>query len=260
MAFRFHFAHPPDKMPRFNWRAANHFRETKADTMSSSKDQYKEKFRPDSDSALDRELSAALGGVELEKLYGFDKPQEKTEQSTEQLAAKGLRRGKIVSIGKDDVFVDLGGKSQGIASLTQFENVPTVGEEMEFHVERYDPREGLLILTRKGALASNVSWDNLEIGQIVEGAVTGMNKGGLELQVKSMRAFSRPGRSIWFSTRTSPPSSARDSPPRSPSSIGKRRISSSAAAISWSARRKRRGRKCSPSSPRDQSAAAASPA
>ena len=157
--------------------------------MSSSKDQYKEKFRPDSDSALDRELNAALGGVELDKLYGFDKPQEKQEESSEQLAAKGLRKGRIVSIGKDDVFVDLGGKSQGIASLTQFENVPSVGEEMEFHVERYDPREGLLILTRKGALATNVSWENLEIGQIVEGAVTGMNKGGLELQVKSMRAF-----------------------------------------------------------------------
>lgn len=157
--------------------------------MSSQKDQYKEKFRPDSDSALERELNAALGGVELEKLYGFDKPQEKPQEGAEQLAAKGLRKGRIVSIGKDDVFVDLGGKSQGIVSLTQFETVPTVGEEMEFHVERYDPREGLLILGRKGALSTNVSWDNLEIGQMVEGTVTGMNKGGLELQVKSMRAF-----------------------------------------------------------------------
>src|SRR3954471_6557598 len=157
--------------------------------MSPDKDQYKQKFRPDTDSALDQELSAALGELSMEKLYGFDKPQAEKTESTEQLAAKGLRKGRVVSIGKDDVFVDLGGKSQGIVSLTQFETVPTVGEELEFHVERYDPREGLLILTRKGALASNVSWDNLEIGQIVEGAVTGMNKGGLELQIKSMRAF-----------------------------------------------------------------------
>ena len=157
--------------------------------MSWQKDQYKEKFRPDSDSALERELNAALGEVSLDKLYGFDKPKEKQDETSEQLAAKGLRRGRIVSIGKDDVFVDLGGKSQGIASLTQFDEVPTVGQELEFHVERYDPREGLLILTRRGAVATNISWDNLEIGQIVEGTVTGMNKGGLELQVKSMRAF-----------------------------------------------------------------------
>src|SRR5947208_372594 len=162
---------------------------SRADHMSSQKDQYKEKFRPDSDSALERELSAALGEVSLEKLYGFDKPQEKQSESSEQLAAKGLRKGKVVSIGKDDVFVDLGGKSQGIASLTQFDEVPTVGQEVEFHVERYDPREGLLILTRRGAVATNISWHNLEIGQLVEGTVTGMNKGGLELQVKNMRAF-----------------------------------------------------------------------
>src|SRR5215216_5523474 len=131
-------------MPGFNRRANRSFSRTKQRLMSSSKDQYKEKFRPDSDSALERELSDALGDVSLEKLYGFDKPQEKQEPGTEQLAAKGLRKGRIVSIGKDDLFVDLGGKSQGIASLTQFETIPNVGEEMEFHVERYDPREGLL--------------------------------------------------------------------------------------------------------------------
>ena len=52
---------------------------------------------------------------------------------------------------KDEVFVDFGGKSQGIAVFSQFENEPKVGDEMEFNVERYDREEGLLILTRKGA-------------------------------------------------------------------------------------------------------------
>src|SRR5207247_3751436 len=64
-----------------------------------------------------------------------------------------------------------------------------VGDGMESHIERSDPREGLLILNRKGAAATNVSWENLEVGQIVEGMVTGVNKGGLELSVKGMRAF-----------------------------------------------------------------------
>ncbi len=83
----------------------------------------------------------------------------------------------------------MGGKSQGIASLTQFEEIPNIGDELEFHIERYDPREGLLILNRKGSVSGSVTWDTLEIGQIVEGTVTGMNKGGLEVQVKGMRAF-----------------------------------------------------------------------
>jgi len=154
----------------------------------SEKDQYKQKFRPGADSALDHEVSAALEGMSLESLYGFDKPRRQ-EPSSEQPSAKGLRRGRIASIGRDEVFVDLGGKSQGIASLTQFDKLPTVGEEMEFHVERYDPGEGLVVLTRKGAIATNVTWENLEVGQIVEGTVTGMNKGGLELSIKNMRAF-----------------------------------------------------------------------
>jgi len=47
----------------------------------------------------------------------------------------------------------------------------------------------VLMRTRKGAAATNVSWENLEIGQVVEAMVTGTNKGGLELEVKGMRAF-----------------------------------------------------------------------
>jgi small subunit ribosomal protein S1 len=102
-----------------------------------------------------------------------------------------MRRGTVVSIDakKDEVFVDFGGKSQGVAQLQQFDEEPVVGQEMEFNVERYDPAEGLLILTKKGSAATNVTWENLEVGQVVEGVVTGVNKGGLELQVKGMRAF-----------------------------------------------------------------------
>jgi small subunit ribosomal protein S1 len=100
-----------------------------------------------------------------------------------------VRLGKIVSIGKDDAFVELGGKSQGIVPLLQFAEPPAVGAEMEFLVDRYDEKEGIIILSVKGAAAANVTWENLEVGQIVEGTVTGMNKGGLELEVKGMRAF-----------------------------------------------------------------------
>ncbi len=144
-------------------------------------DPLKAKFRPD-ESALDKEVDAALSGLSLDELY-------KKDHAAAADGGNGTRRGKIISIGKDDVFVDFGGKSQGIASALQFEAEPKVGEEFEFTVERYDAREGLLILTRKGAVASDVSWENLDVGQVVEAAVTGSNKGGLELEVKGMRAF-----------------------------------------------------------------------
>jgi len=149
-------------------------------------DQYKEKFRPDADTALEKEIQDALGDLSLVDLYEYDKPKP---TSAPAASTDGTRRGKVVRIEKDDVFVDFGGKTLGVASQLQFETEPVLGQEMDFIVERYDVRDGLLILARKGATATGVTWQNMEVGQIVEGTVTGTNKGGLELDVKGMRAF-----------------------------------------------------------------------
>jgi small subunit ribosomal protein S1 len=148
---------------------------------SGTPQDYKAKFRPAARDALDDQIDAAIGGLSDDELYGAEK--------TPEPAVAGARRGRVVSVGEDEVFVDLGGKSQGIASLLQFEEIPKVGDELEFEIERYDAREGLLILHRKGAAASSVSWETLEVGQTVEGTVTAVNKGGLEIDVKGMRAF-----------------------------------------------------------------------
>ena len=160
-------------------------------------DPYKAKFRPD-ESALDQEVDAALSGVAVDALYGFDKPQQvvgggpadaEGADAPQTVGGKQLRRGTITSLGKDDAFVELGGKSEGVVPLIQFVEPPVVGQEMDFLVERYDKQEGVILLSVKGAAAANVSWENMEVGQIVEGTVTGMNKGGLEVDVKGMRAF-----------------------------------------------------------------------
>jgi small subunit ribosomal protein S1 len=160
-------------------------------------DPLKEKFRPDLDSDLDKEINDALGGLSVEQLEAQSAaaapPQDaETAHAAAELAARGVRRGRVVSIRKGDVLVDLGGKSQGLISELQFdEEPPVVGKEYDFSVERYDKTEGLIILSRRmaGAVQHTVNWENIDVGTLVEGTVTGMNKGGLELQIKSMRAF-----------------------------------------------------------------------
>ncbi|HEX4793824.1 MAG TPA: S1 RNA-binding domain-containing protein [Humisphaera sp.] len=154
--------------------------------MSEQADQYKEKFRPDTDSALDSEVEAALGGLTVDEIIaqGPQQPQAPAGDG----AQGNVKRGKVISIGSDEVFVDIGGKTQAMAPLSQFTEVK-IGEEFDFVIDRYDEREGVLLLNRKGVLSTNVSWDNLDVGAIVEGMVTGMNKGGLELEIKGIRAF-----------------------------------------------------------------------
>lgn len=154
--------------------------------MAKSNDPYREKFRADIDSALEKEIDDALGGMSIEDLVEHDQPKVR---GAAEAAAHGFKKGRIIRISKDDAFIDFGGKTLGVASLTQFDEEPKVGDEMEFSVDRFDTRENLLILSKKGSVASNVSWENLDAGQIVEATVTGSNKGGLELEVKGMRAF-----------------------------------------------------------------------
>ncbi|HEX8524426.1 MAG TPA: S1 RNA-binding domain-containing protein, partial [Tepidisphaeraceae bacterium] len=152
--------------------------------MAKNDETFKEKYRPPTTS-LDQEVEAALGDLSIDDLYEKQAP---SPARPAEGGGKG-RRGRILSVTPDDAIVDLGGKSQGLIPMTQFETEPKVGEEYDFIIDRFDVREGMLILSRKGAAATNVTWESLEVGQIVEGTVTGSNKGGLEVDVKGMRAF-----------------------------------------------------------------------
>jgi len=103
-----------------------------------------------------------------------------------------LRRGRIDAISGDDVFVKLAGvegKLQGVVPLKQFERPPHIGSIMDFVVERLDESEGLIHLSREGAV-SRSTWQQLNKGTIVEARVTATNKGGLELEmIGGIRAF-----------------------------------------------------------------------
>ena len=149
---------------------------------------------------LDAELEAALGGESMEALMDQQAQQDKElEQATSEDAAANedsvhteVRRGRITAVRGEDVFVDVQGQTgrlQGVVPVAQFERPPRLGSIMDFVVDKVDEGQGLMFLSREGAI-SRTNWDNLSRGNVVEARVTGKNKGGLELElVGNIRAF-----------------------------------------------------------------------
>lgn len=100
------------------------------------------------------------------------------------------RRGLVVSVGPEDVFIEFGPKELGVAQRSQWKDdeLPRPGEEIEVVVERFNPNEMLYICLKPGAV-QRAEWELLQKGQVIEAVVTGVNKGGLELEVAHHRAF-----------------------------------------------------------------------
>ncbi len=152
------------------------------------------------DDDLQREIDEALGGQNVEALLeSASSPAPGAAASGDTAAGENpaefhheIRRGRISAVRGEDVFVDLvgaDGKLQGVVPLQQFERPPRIGSIMDFVVERIDETQGLVFLSREGAI-SRTTWDQLQKGSIVDARVTATNKGGLELEmVGNIRAF-----------------------------------------------------------------------
>jgi small subunit ribosomal protein S1 len=108
-------------------------------------------------------------------------------------------KGRIISIGADSVFVDLGGKAEGVLDREEVvgkdgELTAAVGDTIEARVVDLCGRTGSIMLRKvmgsaRGAEASAELAQAFEHRIPVEGLVTGVVKGGVEVQVSGMRAF-----------------------------------------------------------------------
>jgi len=148
------------------------------------------------DPDVQREIDDALGDMSIEQLLAAEEAAEAGPAAAAKRPAPAgkdvdTRIGRVLAIQGDDIFVDLGGKDQGVVPAEQFgedEPLPEVGQGIEVNVEGYDEAEGLLMLSRKGAVLA-ATWETLERGQVVEARVTGSNTGGLEVKVAGVRGF-----------------------------------------------------------------------
>jgi ribosomal protein S1 len=105
-------------------------------------------------------------------------------------AGREMRPGTVVSVGPTDVFIEFGPKELGVVPRLQWaegEAVPEPKQVIEVVVDRRDD-DGLLLCSRPGSV-QKADWELLEPGQVIEAKVTGVNKGGLELEVSGHKAF-----------------------------------------------------------------------
>jgi ribosomal protein S1 len=134
---------------------------------------------------LEAEYLAAVGDTSFNDLM-----QSSTagEPPTE-LAPDTRVTGRVAKVHRDDIFIDLPNRTQGVVPLRQFETPPVEGTQLELVVSKFDADEGLYELTLPTAAVSVGDWDDVNEGQIVEVTVTGSNKGGLECQIAGLRGF-----------------------------------------------------------------------
>jgi small subunit ribosomal protein S1 len=121
---------------------------------------------------------------------------EKDKPKAKRPKVGDLVKGKIVTVGKDAVFVDLGGKAEGQLERDQVSDkdgnlLVKVGDVVEARV--MSDAGGFLSLKTKlgrGPQASAELAQAAELGVPVEGLVTEVIKGGLSVDVAGVRAFS----------------------------------------------------------------------
>ncbi|NBS89492.1 S1 RNA-binding domain-containing protein [bacterium] len=128
-----------------------------------------------------------MGITETDLMGG--EPMPKRKRGQEPLPQ--MKLGKVFRIHDQDVFIDLpGGIKQGVLSILQFpEGNPVIGQEVEVKIEGFDGANGVMLLSRKGSAVSNANWSTVAVGMTVEARVTGVNKGGLEVDVHGIRGF-----------------------------------------------------------------------
>lgn len=94
----------------------------------------------------------------------------------------------VKRVTNDALILSLPDEREGRLSLSEYAGlpVPTVGESIPVRVDLQE--DGTLSISRVSE-AEHTFWDSVKEGDTLEGVVTGMNKGGLDIDIGGARAF-----------------------------------------------------------------------
>jgi small subunit ribosomal protein S1 len=132
---------------------------------------------------LELEVAAAFGDLTLDEALTTPKG------IGNELEPDSRKIGRVAAVHEGEVFIDLGGRNQGVLSALQFAEPPTVDQNIEVVIRGMDAEDGLYRLSLPGGTIDVGDWSEIRAGELVEVRITGHNKGGLECEVNKLRGF-----------------------------------------------------------------------
>jgi small subunit ribosomal protein S1 len=106
--------------------------------------------------------------------------------------------GTVVHVGRDNVVVDIGGKSEGVIPISEFHDANNqvavkAGDKVDVYIESRENDEGLVTLSKEKADKMKV-WDEIssacERDELIDGTISQRVKGGLSVSIRGgVKAF-----------------------------------------------------------------------
>ncbi|MDD2242062.1 MAG: 30S ribosomal protein S1 [Bacteroidales bacterium] len=177
--------------------------ETPVRKNEDSLEAYKEETAGASEQSEKRHSNASVDPAkfnwdEFEKAADYGAPKEEVEEEYDNTFSKVLENevveGTVTAMTKREVMVNIGYKSEGVISISEFRYNPDlkVGDKVDVYVESVEDRNGKLIVSHKKACALK-SWDRVneayDKGEIVKGYIKCRTKGGMIVDVFGIEAF-----------------------------------------------------------------------
>ncbi|MCB0495758.1 MAG: 30S ribosomal protein S1 [Cyclobacteriaceae bacterium] len=122
---------------------------------------------------------------EMAKLY---------EDTLNTVTEREVVKATVVSVGPRDVILNIGFKSDGLVSASEFRDTPDLkaGDVVEVYVEEQENAKGQLVLSRRKAKIVS-AWENIQAShdkdKVIEGFVKRRTKGGLIVDIFGVEAF-----------------------------------------------------------------------
>ncbi|HUV86748.1 MAG TPA: 30S ribosomal protein S1 [bacterium] len=138
-------------------------------------------------------MEPVLEDAEVFDAEEFEEQAGLYEESFRDIEENEIVTGTVVAVTEDEVLVDIGYKSEGTISLSEFaeEEPITVGDKVEVYLEKKEDQDGIIVLSKEKADFYR-AWDQVrdvyETGGDIEGKIINRVRGGFIVDI-GVKAF-----------------------------------------------------------------------